>query len=389
MNKNNTMIAFVELVRRSVMEDGFVRLTLSSYTGAEKDLKKVIVRMIEIKGADHLSFTYRYKTKDIVKNKKPEEAFQTIKDLLEQGFGAAMLLTLSGDCAYPSMKKTPGTVKEAPPKSHDRAKQRKIETAGKKYLHALGVTDAQGTVIKSAQDKYRQIDKYVETLSTLLKTLPKNKIIKVADMGSGKGYLTFALYDYLMENGYEAEVTGVEFRKDMVDLCNQIAGDCGFERLKFIEGAIDSYDAPMDVLIALHACDTATDDAISMGIKNKADVIVVAPCCHKQIRRAIDPSKTDPALSALLEHGIFMERQAEMVTDTIRALIMHAGGYETKVFEFISDSHTPKNVMITGVKGKSKARVDQVLEKIKHLKAAFGIQTHALEHVLEYAKSKE
>jgi len=174
----------------------------------------------------------------------------------------------------------------------------------------------------------------------------------VADMGSGKGYLTFALYDYLTNSlGMNTEITGVEYRHDLVNLCNDISEKSAFTQLKFTQSTIEDFDPKnTNILIALHACDTATDDAIAKGIEAEADLIVVAPCCHKQIRREMEKSKAQNDLQFLTQHGIFMERQAEMVTDGIRALVLEYFGYSTKVFEFISDTHTPKNAMIIGMK---------------------------------------
>ena len=154
--------------------------------------------------------------------------------------------------------------------------------------------------------------------------------------------------------------------------------------MNFQQGTIDQYDRKdINVLIALHACDTATDDAIAKGINADADLIVVAPCCHKQIRREIDKHKQKNDLDFLLRHGIFMERQAEMVTDGIRALILEYFGYSVKVFEFISDAHTPKNVMLVGMKNpKATKSSPEILSKIKASKSYFGIERHHLEGLL-------
>ena len=220
----------------------------------------------------------------------------------------------------------------------------------------------------------------------MLKDLRHRDMLQVVDMGSGKGYLTFALYDYLVNIlGRPATVVGVEFRKDLVDLCNRIAGTASFRNLRFEEGSIDEYNAndSLDILIALHACDTATDDAIAKGIEHNADLIVVAPCCHKQIRREIETAKVDNELDFLVKHGIFLERQAEMVTDGIRALILEYHGYHTKVFQFVSDTHTPKNVLIVGEKKSvSQQRREEILMKIKTTKIFFGITYHHLERLL-------
>ncbi len=235
-------------------------------------------------------------------------------------------------------------------------------------------------MVPGAQDKFRQINRYVEILGPLLKAIPRRKLDKIVDMGAGKGYLTFAVADYLANTLHvEAQTVGVELRPELVELCNGIAAKAGLNNLSFAQGSIDGYDsAGTSVLIALHACDTATDDAIAKGIAAEAELIVVAPCCHKQIRREIETANAPTPLDYLLRHGIFVERQAEMVTDGIRALILEYFGYSTKVFEFISDQHTPKNVLIVGQRTKGE-RDPAILAKIAEAKAMFGIRQHYLE----------
>jgi hypothetical protein len=179
-------------------------------------------------------------------------------------------------------------------------------------------------------------------------------------------------------------VTGVEYRPELVALCNKIAAEAQFDRLHFAQGCIADFDCSgANILIALHACDTATDDAIYKGITAGADLIVVAPCCHKQIRREMEKSRRHNDLDFLMKHGIFIERQAEMVTDGLRALILEYYGYATKVFEFISDAHTPKNVLIVGSRNRNMVVGDPAIrEKITAAKAYFGIESHHLEKVL-------
>ena len=200
-------------------------------------------------------------------------------------------------------------------------------------------------------------------------------------MGSGKGYLTFALYDYLKNQlGINVSITGVELRKNLVDLCTKISSDCHFKDLKFISKDIRDFTAEeIDVIIALHACDTATDLAIYQGIKAEAKLIVCAPCCHKQVRK--DMGKKSQ-FKALTKHGIFEERQAEMLTDSIRSLLMEREGFNTKVFEFISNEHTQKNVMMIGHHTNSKKDREKINNEVKQLKEAFNIQRHELEDLL-------
>lgn len=379
--------AFLHALAQVLGDDTFVKLSLSHYKGKEEGLKQVHIRPIIVKRQPVLSFTYRYKTRDIVKNYPFDEAQSLVRQWLSRDFMTATLFTTKVDLAFDGIK---GTIKTSAPThkaadlNHDRAKTRQVDAKGD-WLHLLGITDHDGKVRKDAQDKYRQIDKYIETLSAQLKHIDTSKGVRVADMGAGKGYLTFALYDYLTNKlGVKAQVTGVEYRADLVDLCNRIRAECGFSGPHFVQGTIDSYDASgTNVLIALHACDTATDDAIAKGIKAGAELIVVAPCCHKQIRREMEKAKTGNDLDFLLKHGTFMERHAEMVTDGLRALLLEYEGYSTKVFEFISDAHTPRNVMIVGVRNPKAKRHDaEILKKIGNAKAFHGIGRHHLEGLL-------
>lgn len=370
----------------SLSDGSFVKLSLDRYTGAEPNLKTIYIRKVIIKREEKLSFTYHYKTRDIVKNYTIEDGRARIQDALSNAFQAAKLCTTGFDVVLEN-----NTIKQKPPShsgpvsaDHDRSKTRLIATKGKGYLHALNITDEAGNVFKNAQDKYRQINKYVEILSGLIKNIPADRLRKIVDMGAGKGYLTFALADYVQSLGLSVQVTGVEYRADLVDLCNTIARNTGFAHLDFVQGSVADFDSRgVSILIALHACDTATDDAIAKGIQADADVIVVAPCCHKQIRREMEQGKASHNLDILMAHGIFVERQAEMVTDALRALILEYFGYTTKVFEFISDAHTPKNVMIVGTKRTGGAvRDETILQKINAAKEFFGITTHHLEKML-------
>lgn len=384
---------FKARINESVKAQTFVKISLGNYRGSEENLKQILIRKVIIKREDKLAFTFRYKTRDIVKNFPFEDGIQMISDYVVDGFKIATLFTTNGDFIFEELnnkkivlREVAASTKTLPALSNDKVKERLIKPESKPYLTELKITDNEGKVFKNAQDKFRQINHYIEILSSLIKELPVGTVKKVADMGAGKGYLTFALYDYLHSVlKLDTEVIGVEYRKDMVDLCNDVANKSSFDKLNFVQGTIEDFDAKnVNLLIALHACDTATDDAIFKGIKANAELIVVAPCCHKQIRREIERNKVNNDVSFLTKYGIFLERQAEMVTDGIRALILEYFGYKTKVFEFISDAHTPKNVLVVGVKNKdqSSKNKEEVLQKIKASKAYFGIQYHHLERLL-------
>ncbi|MDI9863812.1 SAM-dependent methyltransferase [Flectobacillus sp. DC10W] len=389
----NQIAQFCEQIQQAVEQKSLVKVSLGNYQGNEPALKNIYIRLVLIKNIEKLAFTFRYKTKDIVKNFDLVEGYKSIAEWLEEGFKVATLMSTESDWQYEvlkngkvMLKQKTASAKATPSLEHDKEKKRLIKPTEKAYLVDLKITDEQGNVFKNAQDKYRQINHYVEILSSLIKDSAIEKLHKVVDMGSGKGYLTFALYDYLHNTlGLKTQVQGVEYRQDMVDLCNQFAQNASFEGLNFTQGTILDYEQKdINMLIALHACDTATDDAIFKGLQSDAELIVVAPCCHKQIRREIEKNKAQNELKFLTKYGIFLERQAEMVTDGIRALILEYFGYKTKVFEFISDAHTPKNVLVVGIKsGINPKRQDEILQEIAQTKAYFGIDYHHLEKLTQ------
>ena len=389
---NSKIEQYIQAIQESISDNSFLKISLGNYKGLEVNLKNIYVKRILIKQEEKLSFTYRYKTRDIVKNFGVGEGITLIEKSLQDDFRVATFFTNQFELILEQFDNQRITLRKKEISiqnidislSHDHKKKRLIQPTEKLYLHELKITDSEGNVYKNAQDKYRQINHYVEILSSLIKELPVDKLLKVVDMGSGKGYLTFALCDYLTNIlKVNSSVVGVEFRPDMVELCNGIAQRTGFKNLNFIQGTIEDYDSQeTNILIALHACDTATDDAIFKGIAAQADLILVAPCCHKQIRREMEKNKAKNDLDFLLKYGIFMERQAEMVTDGIRALILEYFGYKTKVFEFISDAHTPKNVLVVGVKSKINLKKQaEILEKLKATKEYFGIGYHYLERL--------
>jgi len=382
---------FLEAIDNALMQGQFIRLAFNHYKGIEPALKKTMIRRIILRGVESLSFTSRYQTRDIVKNYPLAEAVKMIADMATE-WDHAILYTPKNDILFERKKQkillrfAQPTEKEIPIVSHDKEKTRLIKSENAPYLTALKLADSKGQIFPTGQDKFRQINKFIEIFASLVDEKNLSELQHIVDMGSGKGYLTFALYDYLTNQKHHVvQVTGVEYRQDMVDLCNRIADETGFEKLQFVQGTIQNYRPErMDALIALHACDTATDEAIAGGIKSGAQIILCAPCCHKQIRREIEKNKAKNDLEFLTQYGTFLERQAEMVTDGIRALILNYYGYKTKVFEFISDAHTPKNVMITAVKSTiTEVKQQNILQEIRAAKAYFGITQHHLEKLLE------
>jgi len=367
-----------------------VRLKLGGYHGAEPELKSVEIKKIATKAGDRYSFTYKYKTRDTIKNFDEPEALALLGAGLATEFRSAQLSTTGFDMLFERngekmrLKRTEVEGREAPSTEHNRAKNRPLTETGKPWLAALGISGKNGAIRHDAQDKFRQINKMVEIFSPLIATIKAEPPL-IVDMGAGKGYLDFALYDYLATVvNRPVRILGVEMREQLVNDGNATARASGFAGLSFQAGTIMDYDASgADAVIALHACDTATDDALFKGIGARAALIAVAPCCHKQIRRQMEAGQADHRLEPLLRHGIFLERQAEMATDTLRALLLELNGYRTRVFEFVSDAHTPKNNLIVAEKdGRQGRDRDAVLKQIAEIKSMFGIGEHYLEGLL-------
>ena len=381
----NELNLFLDKLTTSFNDNSFVKITLSKPAFKGDGLLNIYIRLVEIKNELVFSCTYHYQTNDQVKNYSLAEIEALLKEFLNQKFKVAILFTLKEDFTLQFSKKgkastriTAPSFDKKPPVSHDKPKAGRAKLG--KYLELLGVIDENGLVIPKMADKFKQINKYLEIIDSLLKNTDLPKKIKVVDMGSGKGYLTFALYDFLVnQKKIEATVLGIESRKELVDFCNTTAKQCGFENLSFENKTIEEYKAKkIDILIALHACDTATDDAIFKGMQANATLIVTAPCCHKQIRQQL---KGTAPQNPILKYGIFKERQYEMVTDTLRALIMEQHQYDAHIFEFVSNEHTRKNVMLVGTKTNKQINETEISEKIEAVKQAYGIDFHYLERL--------
>ncbi len=380
---------FFEKLKQFVEEKELIKLVLSNKRDEHSDLKSLIATLVKLKAGFRLQVVYRHNTKDITKNYTFEEGLVVINEMFTTHFLNGQINANREDVTLTTNPKgkvklsiKEPTLQPLATFDHDNIKDRWIETMQNVYLRELGVTNAKGEVRHQMSDKYKQINQYIELLSPEIKELKNLDELQIVDMGSGKGYLTFALYDYLHNHlNRKIKFTGVEFREDLVNVCNTIAQKAEFEDLKFITGTIEkAVIDKIDVLIALHACDTATDEAIYRGIISDASLIVCAPCCHKQIRKEFNVTNE---LSHVVKYGILKERQAEIITDSLRALILEAYGYKTKVFEFISTEHTPKNVMIIGRKVDSNnPDKEKLMETIQAIKKIYGIEKHYLETLL-------
>ena len=391
---------FIELLSQQQRQGGWLKLVLSGprpAAGAEADLQRVTVRPVQLRGGPVLSFVSRHATKDLTHNHAPDEGLALVKGWLGVRFRHAHFSGSDTEAelrfgkrgsGHLSVKPITATAADALALAHDRAKQRPLE-ADSPYLAALGLTTPEGQPVPAMARKWKQINRFVEIVSQALARTPLlqpgAEPLRVLDFGAGRAYLTFALHDWLRRQGLTLDVRGIEQRADLVAEGNRIVQGLGLQGLAMVQGDVgDVAAAPerFDVMIALHACDTATDAAIHRGIRAGAQLIVCSPCCHKQLR----PQLLSPGpLRSVFQHGIHAEQQAEMLTDTLRALLLQANGYDTQVFEFVALEHTRKNKMILAVKKAAEAPAERAaaLAEADELQRYFGIREQALRRLLE------
>ena len=380
---------FLDLLGGHLDQDTFVKLILGKYRGQEPELRRIVVKQLTVKGQRCLSFVYSYKTRDVTKNAPLAASVETIDSLLGSAFKSAHLFSLTEDVQIEFSKKGKCTLSSSeascsavPSGKHDREKERFLDPETP-FLTALGITNKEHRVLPSMFRKWKQINKFIEVFHRAFTSsqLANATNVDVVDFGSGKGYLTFAIHDYLRNTlNVDARVTGIELRENLVSFCSKAARNCELDSLSFHQGDVRSYTPEtIHILIALHACDTATDLAIHMGIRSGAEIIMCAPCCHKQIRPQMCPP---PILQPMLQFGVHLGQEAEMVTDSLRALLLEAHGYKTQIFEFISLEHTSKNKMLLAVKHSKAVDREDILATVAKLKDFYGIQEQCLETLL-------
>ena len=381
--------AFLAAVTESATAATLVRITLGKYRGSG-DAQKVVVTPVTIKDVPHLKFVTSHARKDITQNDAIAQGVQRLAGLIGEDYLSATLFTTAEDLTLQFTKKKATTLTRGKPTfatvpaaGHNRAKNYIVDAA-KPYLHALGVTQADGTVKPSMYPKFKQICHFIEIVDQLIRESDLNAAgkISVTDIGSGKGYLTFALYEHLTSAlGKAASVKGIDVRNDMVALCRRIANDARFTGLMFDETRADqAAPTASDVIIALHACDTATDDAIYQGINTNAALIVVAPCCQHELAPQL--AKASEALAGITKFGLFKQRQADLVTDAARCLLLEASGYRVKVIEFVSTEHTAKNILIAAIRDSGIDR-SAARAQFEKLKTEMGFKTQHLAALLE------
>lgn len=340
-----------ELARR--MTDGsFISGTISQSRTKSDEMKRVKVKPIELKGQLHLQFEFQYERILKHENIPASQVHEKLSELLErfkqvhaefQEEKIHVQLSKKFKVMWKSDKLHSNKVVDL---SHNRKKQYLLdETTPYPFLIRLGVQSADGKVKKQKHDKFRQINRFIEFIDDSLDHLPKDRTIRILDFGSGKSYLTFALYHYLrIEKGLDISVTGLDLKKEVIEECRRIAQDLSYEHLEFLVGDINDFneETHVDMVVTLHACDVATDMALARAVRWGASVILSVPCCQHELFNQIKSSE----LNLMLKHGLIKERFSALATDSLRAELLSLVGYETQLLEFIDMEHTPKNILI-------------------------------------------
>jgi SAM-dependent methyltransferase len=379
----------------SLARGTFARLVLTSPVESGDAPQKILGRFVMLQGAPHLSLTLRHATRDVTRNLPVNTAADWLREQLGTGFRSALVCTTQRDWQFISNEQGEARLidhqpssKQTPSREHDQKGRGIIDASANDWLQGLGILDRDGKLRASMADKHRQINHYLEIFSHLANGCgwtsdsTAGAPLQIADMGCGKGYLTFGLWHLMVRVWKQpVKVIGVEARADLVATTNKLVKQIKAENLEFVAGTIETAKLPrVDALIALHACNTATDDAIKRGIELGAKLIVVAPCCHKEVR----PQLGKPApFTPVLAHGLMEERMAEWTTDGLRALFLEWAGYRTRIMEFVGSEHTPKNLMIAAVREREPFSDAGARKRIEELKAFFGIQCHALDSLLQ------
>lgn len=360
--------------------DDFIKAIISNPIKKSENLpKKIDIKKIMLKNKLYFQFIYYIDKKVIHENIEDSSLIlEKIINLISENFkqcdilannSLTLLMNKKGDFKITGIKKTVNI--DNTPQSHNKAKNYILKEGEYiDWLYKLGVIDKNGIVISHKQKKFRQINKFLEMLKDIEENLPNNA--KIIDMGCGKSYLTFAMYHYFnIIKEKNVTINGYDLKKDVVEHCNKLAKEFNFKNLQFFNEDIQNIDKSenINMIISLHACDTATDYAIYFGVKLNCDVILSVPCCQHELFKQIKNNE----LSSMLSYGILKERFSSLLTDNLRADALKLCGYKTNIIEFIDMEHTPKNIMIKAIKNKNSTKNDNNIENFQKLIYNFNV----------------
>ncbi len=357
---------------------GLTRAVLSKPRTRELPAK-VTVEPLELRGEVAYRFTTQLADRALHENLAPPQARERLGVLLAD-YRQGLLQSAEADWQVLGEKvlRRPPTRPRAA-REHDRRKRYLLEEGTPvPFLVELGVQTPEGRVRRSRYDKFRQVNRFLELVDDVLPSLPQEGTLRVVDFGSGKSYLTFALHHLLTTlRGREVELVGLDLKEDVIAACSALATELGTTGLRFERGDIARFEAggDVDLVVSLHACDTATDEALAQAVRWNASVILAVPCCQKEAYRQLESAPLEP----LLRHGLAKERFATLVTDALRAQLLELAGYRAQLVEFVELEHTPKNVLIRAVRGRPAG--DDARRAYEELRDSLGLDP-ALERLL-------
>ncbi len=355
------------------------------------DISKISARTVQLKDGERIQLTHFRGAQQTHSNVLPAAARATCSELLETQFEKLHVFTSTADIVVKrqrdgsfAWRASPAT-KVLDEQPHNRRKQYLIpEDVPCPFLIEIGVMNRDGRVLAAKYHKFRQINRFLELVDDILPHLPQDREIQVVDFGSGKSYLTFALHHLLTQiRGRAVRIVGVDRKADVIRDCSRIANELQCCGLTFEHGDIAQFGSvgQVDLMVSLHACDTATDAALAQAVRWETPVILAVPCCQHELAAQLNP---DPALAAIATHGILKERFAALATDALRANLLELCGYQTQVVEFIDLEHTPKNLLIRAIRRNPPAtRTEHFLNSYQQLVKLIGIETPYLETALK------
>ena len=388
---------YVSALKTRMLDAGLFRRALfrGRRKGQSLPWERVTVRPVQIRGGRHLQFSYFDGRKDITKNYSGAEAEARLDELLALPFKSITVQTAVETLRLQfSRKGRPILHRDAPPPgadalpdlSHDRRKTLPLPPdRPDPFLQTIGIMTAEGKIRAGMRDKFRQINRFLQLMEEggVLEEQPDSPL-RVVDCGCGNAYLTFAAYHYLTHvRGRTAHLVGIDVREDLLQRRAEQAQQLGWEGLTFEATRIIDYrpPAPPDVVLALHACDTATDEALAQAVRWGSRRIFAAPCCHHHLQTRLPSLKDAPlAVQPVFRHGILKERLGDILTDSFRALILRIMGYRTEVVEFVATEHTPRNLMIRAVRT-APAGQPELVRAYRAMKTFWGV-TPFLEELL-------
>lgn len=348
------------LIQEYIDNQQTIQSAIASNPVNRDKISKVKVRPVIIR--EQLSYQAEsfIGTKAYHKNLVPAELPEYVERIMREEFKQleldtenekmTVLVSKKGKVTITRKKKQQAKKISAQEMSHNKQKQYVLpKDIPVPFLIDLGVQTTEGKIVNAKYDKFRQINRYLEFVRDILPSLPKDRTLTIIDFGCGKSYLTFALYYYLkVMNKYDIRVIGLNLKEDVIEKCNALSRKYGYDGLSFHVGDISTYDGvdEVDMVVTLHACDTATDYALEKAVRWNAKVILSVPCCQHEINKQIACKELEP----ILKYGLIKEKMSALITDAIRANLLEEQGYETQILEFIDMEHTPKNILIRAVK---------------------------------------